>query len=449
MNIELFCPKKRVHLMALIDSCLLRVQAAAWLKEHEACAALAGEGLGDWDWARTMVRRTGDSPAAAGNPAGTDEHLPRWIRSCLDFQQVPDEGAMTAGERSSSNEITPKHQRADELLVLARALDRATAEEQQQCEVVSSSNGAHGEDAASSSKNGHVAQDTLPVFFVSRCERVCHLRWEEGQAQRALTIATGENERRQHALAALREQTSSLDRQVEQAMEAARKGIANLRGRLTEVTQSDLEALAGQVAVNGHRRGKRTPPGNGGLWNGLPWLSSKRNGHQNGAASSSSDASNELEFVSQVSAQLAGFDAAVLAQVFTSADNVIVGIAVAEAFPDGALGPGLSVHWGLVRHRHGGWSDPPPGWSTDTPPGTEGPSGGCTDVPLAKYNMTSDDGSPVFVDPVLNAAVIRLPRAGLEGVQGLEFLLRSQDGRWMPVLLPEEGGRSNLYVPLP
>lgn len=74
--------------------------------------------------------------------------------------------------------------------------------------------------------------------------------------------------------------------------------------------------------------------------------------------------------------------------------------------------------------------------------------GACTDVPLAQFNLYAEDGSPVFVDPVLNAAVIRLPRAGLHGMAGLEFLLRSEDGRWMPVLAPHGGGRSNCFIPL-
>uniref|UniRef100_A0A1D2AEK5 Uncharacterized protein n=1 Tax=Auxenochlorella protothecoides TaxID=3075 RepID=A0A1D2AEK5_AUXPR len=370
----------------------------------DAAALLATDGLGEWDWAEGMVQRPGAGGESDGTvdtrwapgaePPAAEPPLPAWVLGCKVWAG--------AGPRDPGPEAPgAARRRADQLLGLARALDPGLARD---------------------------------------CVALCDLRAREERAEEALRAAAAENEAQQRTLTAVGDETLALDQEVARAMAAARKGVASLRGRLTEVTQRDLEGLAGHVAVG-------AGAGADGPWRGLPLLRAVIPVPAAGPSHVPVSAPGRPAYVRQVSAPLAGLDAAVLAQVYADESEMVVGIAVAEAFPDGALGPGLVVHWGLVSHQHGTWQPAPHGCSCDAPArGLD--RGACTDVPLAQFNLYAEDGSPVFVDPVLNAAVIRLPRAGLHGMAGLEFLLRSEDGRWMPVLAPHGGGRSNCFIPL-
>lgn len=125
-------------------------------------------------------------------------------------------------------------------------------------------------------------------------------------------------------------------------------------------------------------------------------------------------------------------------------DTVVVAVAAGEAFPDVGLPPPLMLHFGAVSHEFGRWRAPPAGWRSE--PGVEGgPPGSLPWVPLQQFSIQRPDGSPAFVDAQLHAACVRLPLKDVAAarIRGLEFVLKTGDGRWL-----KQGG-GNFYAELP
>ena len=135
-------------------------------------------------------------------------------------------------------------------------------------------------------------------------------------------------------------------------------------------------------------------------------------------------------------------------------DTVVVSVTVAEAFPKNALDAPILLHFGAVPHHNGKWRAPPSGWkSFPTEGSAEGsppPSapGSLPWVPLQPFTITRTDGSVVFVDPVRYGACLRFPLTEVAdcGARGIEFVLKTRDGRW---LQPGSGNGDNFYMELP
>lgn len=71
---------------------------------------------------------------------------------------------------------------------------------------------------------------------------------------------------------------------------------------------------------------------------------------------------------------------------------------------------------------------------------------------MSRYRVTAEDGGPVFVDPTLFGACLRLPLRGCKEANtlGLEFVLKGggKDGAWL--LRQQAHGRSsNFFHDLP
>ena len=64
------------------------------------------------------------------------------------------------------------------------------------------------------------------------------------------------------------------------------------------------------------------------------------------------------------------------------------------------------------------------------------------------FTITNKDGSPVLVDPHMHAVCLRLPLADMavSGLRGVEFVLKTQEGRW---LQPANSASGNFHVELP
>lgn len=131
-------------------------------------------------------------------------------------------------------------------------------------------------------------------------------------------------------------------------------------------------------------------------------------------------------------------------------DHVIVGISVAEEFPDGRLNTPIIMHMGLVAHQHAKWQPPPDKWACTPEMVGLSPSGSAVHVPFQRFSMRAEDGAPVFVDPTLFALALRLPlRDCMErGIRGVEFVLKTSDGKWRS-WKQGHGASCNFYAELP
>lgn len=256
------------------------------------------------------------------------------------------------------------------------------------------------------------------------------------------------------------------------AVEAARQGAVALRGRSAEVTPGDLEALAAQMA-----QGTNLGSTGKGFW---PFK-----------AFAPGAEGKQLAFVTQRIMTIGGLENAhVVVQVYlegekdavtaamsgqplqrsSNADNasedgnatddesnkkrspafhsVVVSVAAGEAIPDGGLRSTL-LHVGMVPNQNGKWRAPPAGWQAIPTQGQiieQSSPQNLPWIPLQTFTIVTPDGRPVFVDPELYGACLRLPLGDLVtgGLRGIEFVLKTPDDRWL-----QQGGGSNFYIDLP
>ncbi|KAI3438818.1 hypothetical protein D9Q98_001235 [Chlorella vulgaris] len=340
--------------------------------------------------------------------------------------------------------------------------------------------------AAAISKAGGSRSDAARAVL-DRCRDADGLLQQHDLAELSSRAAQQEKEQLQAIYRSASDESGHLMHELTSAAEAARRTAVKLRGRETEVTHRDLEAVAQQTAEELLKRNT------GGIW---PFKEER-----------------QLVFVQQTVMEVSGIDAAVVVQVYVEGtkaavlaatvppppptveeahsaaagaeaggegsdgddtgdekggkkkavakkkkkeeppatfDYVVVGISVAEEFPDGLLSTPLIMHMGLVSHQHAKWQPPPEKWASLPESNAPSPSGAAMHVPFQRYTMRAEDGAPVFVDPTLFALALRMPlRECLEkGVRGVEFVLKCSDGNWRS-WKQNHGQSCNFYAELP
>ena len=123
-------------------------------------------------------------------------------------------------------------------------------------------------------------------------------------------------------------------------------------------------------------------------------------------------------------------------------DTVIVSIAFGESFPGRLSTSSLSLHYGLVTHKHGKWIQEP---GTAQVAIQRADEEGCFN--FEAFRIKHKDGGSVFVDPILRGLCIRFPADDLRmrGIKGIEFVLRSDSDHW----LQKEGLEKNFFIHVP
>ncbi|PRW58962.1 Pyruvate phosphate dikinase,PEP pyruvate-binding [Chlorella sorokiniana] len=326
--------------------------------------------------------------------------------------------------------------------------------------------------------------------------------------------AQQEKEQLQAMLKQAQDESSHLLHEIGNVADSARRTAVKLRGRETEVTQRDLEAVAQQVADELLRKAS----GGGSFWHNpfakeeerqlvfvqqkvmdLTGLdaqlvvqvfvegtrvaveaaaaaastSANGNGAVNGASKiDAAFVANSLAASSAAEAAAAAAAAAEAAETNGAAgkkkggrkatkkkeekekekpgfDHVVLGVAVAEKFPDGRLKTPLILHLGCVAHQSAKWQAPPEQWLANPSSVSVSVHGSASQIPLQRYSIAAEDGGPVFVDPALFGLAIRLPLKEClqQGIGGVEFVLKTFDGQWLSW---EQGHHSsNFYMDLP
>lgn len=336
--------------------------------------------------------------------------------------------------------------------------------------------------------------------LLQRCGEVEAVLHQHELAELSARAAQQEKEQLQALYKSASDESSHLMQELSGSAEAARRAAVRLRGRETEVTQRDLEAVAEQTARELLKKSQT------GIW---PFKEDK-----------------QLVFVQQKVMEVAGMDAAVVVQVFVEGtkaavqaatagtgntngngkstngnesidaamvasslattgqdttaaasmlaaaagaaeavaasatgkkakepkpqptfDHVVVGISVAEEFPDGRLKTPLIMHMGLVAHQHAKWRIPPEKWSCA--PDAVSSTGAAAQMPFQRFRIASEHGGAVFVDPTLFSLAFRLPLKDCmeRGIRGVEFVLKNHDGQWLS--WQQSHSASNFYAELP
>ena len=122
-------------------------------------------------------------------------------------------------------------------------------------------------------------------------------------------------------------------------------------------------------------------------------------------------------------------------------DTVIISIAFGESFPGRLSNSNLSLHYGLVTHKHGKWMQP----GTAQVAVQKADEEGCFN--FEAFRIKHKDGGSVFVDPILRGLCIRFPADDLRmrGIKGIEFVLKSDSNQW----LLKEGLEKNFFIHVP
>lgn len=373
---------------------------------------------------------------------------PRWIQQIEEFEQLSDLPA----ERTTSDHVRTLHRLAT---AVAEARHDGSTE----------------------------ARDLL-----SRCLEVERLLQQVDLLELNTRAAQQEKEQLQSMYKSAMDESAHLMNELTHAAEAARRTAVKLRGRETEVTQRDLEAVAQQAAEELLKKSS-----SGGFW---PFKEEER----------------QLVFVQQKVMEVAGMDATLVVQVFVEGtkaaveaataphkkadseeeeeeeaeeaaeadtkptvagkkkgkdkeaaakpkkrkekkapgfEHVVIGVAVGEAFPDDNLKTPIIMHMGCVAHQYAKWRAPPAKWSC-TPAALSEEGASASQVPFQRYRIAAEGGASVFVDPTLFALALRMPLKDClsESVRGVEFVLKTGDGQW----LSWQHGHSqvsNFYAELP
>ncbi|KAL4425473.1 hypothetical protein ABPG75_009489 [Micractinium tetrahymenae] len=345
--------------------------------------------------------------------------------------------------------------------------------------------------------------------LLSRCLEVERLLQQVDLLELNTRAAQQEKEQLQAMYKSAMDESAHLMNELTHAAEAARRTAVKLRGRETEVTQRDLEAVAQQAAEELLKKSS-----GGGFW---PFKEEER----------------QLVFVQQKVMEVAGMDATVVVQVFVEGtkaaveaatspkkaaadsegeedeeaaeevaaadsaaaaaadgkpaaaaggkkeakeaakekkggkekegakgkkrkekkapgfEHVVLGVAVGEAFPDNHIKTPIIMHMGCVAHQYAKWRPPPLKWSC-TPAAVSEEGASASQVPFQRYRIAAEGGASVFVDPTLFALALRMPLKDClaESVRGVEFVLKTGDGEW----LSWQHGHSqvsNFYAELP
>lgn len=396
-----------------------KVEAAAALAARQLITGpdteslLAADSLDAWGWARAMSSQ--ENGISSDSESGTDDEMEeekriqkreeREIRRALGWLKGVSHWEMM-GDYPPQQPLSLSHQ-LQQLRIILKA-----AQAQGLMRVIG------GQDAAQRAKQ----IDAL----LSRCHEVDETLQKYDAASLEARHAQQERERLWELHKSASDEASRLQAELNAAMDGARRSAVALRGRQTEVTQRDLEAVAVQMAEF-----MESSTGGGGLWPLFGFGGSNR----------------KLAFVSQVVAPISGMDATVLVQVhlegekkavqaalapkkpeeispiptesgdesatagtspssssegeiiigpqlpsdFAEAvpspaavekkeplpaptkqkskpkpafDTIVVSVAVAEAFPNNALRAPILLHFGAVPHHNGKWGPPPPGWKS-------------------------------------------------------------------------------------
>ncbi|PSC76234.1 Pyruvate phosphate dikinase,PEP pyruvate-binding [Micractinium conductrix] len=338
--------------------------------------------------------------------------------------------------------------------------------------------------------------------LLDRCLEVERLLSQVDLLELNTRAAQQEKENLQALYKSAKDESVHLMQELTHAADAARRTAVKLRGRDTEVTVRDLEAVAQQAAQELLKKS-----GGGGFW---PFKEEER----------------QLVFVQQKVMAVAGMDAAVVVQVFVEGtkaaveaaiappkpapeetdsddsesegvelngaaangasangtspeppaadgegkkkkkptkkkekkekekakpgfEHVVLGISVAEEFPDDRLKTPLIMHLGCVAHQYAKWHAPPAKWGC-APPAVSEEGASASQVPFQRYRIAAAAGASVFVDPTLFALALRFPLKEClhESVRGIEFVLKTDDGQWLS-WSHGHGAVSNFYAELP
>lgn len=195
---------------------------------------------------------------------------------------------------------------------------------------------------------------------------------------------------------------------VQSATLAARAAAARLQGQAAEATT----ALLYQVAEE-RLRG----------W--LQWADSHEELSGGGATNAQAPAAATV-------AQLEGLDGQLVALVAPCREGgrltAVVAVAVAEAFPTGAL-DGAQLHWAAAPGPHRGWGGVPGGWQTE-PADTRDAGHPALQTAMESVPLASLEPRLQKRPGAVLAATLQVPLEGLLQRGGIAAVLAAPGGRW-------------------